>query len=41
MKRAVPSGPYVKSNKMRRGVERWLGDHIPRLDIFRHLCRSG
>ena len=40
MKRAVPSGPYVKSSKMRRDVKRRLGDYIPRLDIFRYLCRS-
>ena len=41
VKRAVPSGPHVKSSKMRRDVKRWLGDHIPRPDVFRYLCRSG
>ena len=40
MKRAVPSGPYVKFSKMRRDVKRRLGDYIPRLDIFRYLYRS-
>ena len=41
MKRAVPSGPYVKSSKMRRDVKLWPRDYIPRPDVFRRLYRSG
>ena len=40
MKLAVLSGPYVKFSRMCRDVKRWLGDCIPRLDVFRYLYRS-
>ena len=39
MKRAVPSGPYVKFSKMCRYIKTWLRDDIPNLNIFRYLYR--